>query len=74
MELLLRRLGARRDGVTFAMVGREIRATTEDAYGDSWSREERVEGARRAVFELLAEVCGGAPELELDWFAVGRFG
>ncbi|HWG09186.1 MAG TPA: hypothetical protein VN672_09285 [Solirubrobacteraceae bacterium] len=74
MELLLRRLGPRRDEVSFALVGAELRATTDDGEGYSWSREERVDVARRAIFDMLVEVCADAPELEAEWFAVGRFG
>jgi hypothetical protein len=72
MELLLRRLGAGRDGVSFAMAGAEIRATTDEAAGDSWSREARAEAARRAIFDLIEETCRSAPELESDWFAVSH--
>ena len=74
MELLLRRLGARRDEITFAMVGTEIRATTDEAEGDSESREARVEASRRAVFDLIDEACRDSPELESGWFAVSHLG
>jgi hypothetical protein len=72
MELLLRRLGARRDEVSFAMVGTEIRAMTDEAEGDSQSRDSRVEASRRAVFELVDEACRNAPELQSGWFAVSH--
>jgi hypothetical protein len=72
MELLLRRLGARRDEVSFAMVGTEIRATTDEAEGDSQSRDSRVEVSRRAVFDLIDETCRDAPELQSGWFAVSH--
>jgi hypothetical protein len=72
MELLLRRLGARRDEVSFAMVGAEIRATTDEAEGDSQSRDSRVEASRRAVFDLIDEACRDAPELQSGWFAVSH--
>jgi hypothetical protein len=72
MELLLRRLGARREEVSFAMSGIEIRAMTEDSEGDAESREARVEAARRALFDLVDEVCRSAPELESVWFAVSH--
>ncbi|MEA2225046.1 MAG: hypothetical protein QOE67_328 [Solirubrobacteraceae bacterium] len=70
MELLLRRLGAERDEVSFAMSGVEIAATSPDGEGDSTIREARIEVARRAIFDIIDEVCGSAPELESDWFAV----
>jgi hypothetical protein len=72
MELLLRRLGARRDEVSFAMVGTEIRATTDEGEGASESRDSRVEASRRAVFDLVDETCRNAPELESGWFAVSH--
>jgi len=74
MELLLRRLGAQRDEVSFAMVGAEIRATWEERDGDSTAREDRVEIERRATVDLLCDVCERAPELESDWFAVSYLG
>jgi hypothetical protein len=72
MELLSRRLGARREGVTFAMVGTEIRATTDESEGDSESRASRIEASRRAMFDLIEEACRAAPELESGWFAVSH--
>jgi hypothetical protein len=70
MELLLRRLGAQRDEISFEMVGAEIRAATDDGIGDSTTQESRVEIARQDIFEIVSEVCDEAPELEADWFAV----
>ncbi len=70
MELLLRRLGDRRDEVSFAMTGAEIAATTEADDGTGATRETRAEVGRQAIFEIVDEVCRGAPELESDWFAV----
>jgi hypothetical protein len=70
MELLLRRLGARRDELTFAMDGDAITAISEEHEGDSSTRDERIEMERRAIVDLLVDVCDGAPELESDWFAV----
>lgn len=54
------------------MVGTEIRATTDDAEGDSESRASRVEAGRRAMFDLIEEACRDAPELESGWFAVSH--
>lgn len=70
MELLLRRLGSQVDEVSFAMVGDEIGATSPEADGDSMTREMRVEVERRAIVDLIHDVCEHAPELESDWFAV----
>jgi len=74
MELLLRRLGAQADEVSFAMVGDEIRATSGEASGDSTTREERVAVQREAVLDLIRDVCERAPELESNWFAVSYLG
>lgn len=70
MELLLRRLGAQRDEVSFAMVGAEIWATCGERDDSSRTRGERAEIERRAIVDLLSEVCERSPELEADWFAV----
>ena len=74
MELLLRRLGAQADEVSFAMVGDEIRATPGEANGDSTTREMRVAVQREAVLDLIRDVCERAPELESNWFAVSYLG
>ena len=74
IELLLRRLGAQADEISFAMVGAEIRATSAEALGDSTTRETRVEVERQAIVELIRDVCERAPELESDWFAVSYLG
>jgi len=39
----------------------------------SMERDERAEIGRRAVLDIVCDVCESAPELELDWFAVGFF-
>jgi hypothetical protein len=72
MELLLRRLGAQTDDFSFAMAGGEIRATSDERYGDSTTRETRVEVEREAIVDLIRDVCERAPELESDWFAVSH--
>ena len=70
MELLLRRLGAQRGDLSFAMARAEIAATSEEDEGDSETREARIETGRRAVFNVVEEACESAPELESGWFAV----
>jgi hypothetical protein len=70
LELLCARLGAGRDGVSFTKVGGEIRAMTQEDAPVSMTRDERLEIGRRAVLELVRDVCDGAPELKSDWFAV----
>ncbi len=70
VDVLWARLGASRDGVSFAKLGSEIRATTGEDAPVSMTRDERLEVGRSAVLELVQEVCDGAPELKSDWFAV----
>jgi hypothetical protein len=70
LDLLCARLGARRDGVSFAKVGGQIRAATQEDAPVSMTRDERLEIGRRAVLELVRDACDGAPELKSDWFAV----
>ena len=74
MELLLRRLGAQRDEVSFAMVGSDISASWPEGEGSVVDREARVELARQAILDLVIESCERAPELESDWFAVSYVG
>ena len=74
MELLLRRLGAQADEISFAMGRDEITATSPESHGDSTTREIRVEVARQAIVDLIRDVCERAPELESDWFAVSYMG
>jgi hypothetical protein len=70
MELLLRRLGHRINDVSFVMDSGAIIAACEQEEGDREVREARIEVTRRAVFDLVDEVCAGSPELDSDWFAV----
>ena len=74
MELLLRRIGDRRGEVSFAQAGAEVIATSEDDEGDAQDREGRIALGRRAVFDIIDEVCERAPELESDWYAVSYIG
>jgi len=74
MELLLRRLGAQADDISFAMVRDGITATSPESDGDSTTREIRVEVERQAIVDLIRDVCERAPELESDWFAVSYLG
>ena len=74
MELLLRRLGAQADDISFAMVRDGIMATSPESHGDSTTREIRVGVERQAIVDLIRDVCERAPELESDWFAVRYLG
>jgi len=76
LDLLWLRLDCNRDdvrnhdGVRFAKVDAELRATWREDAPLSMERPEREELGRRAVLSILCEVCEGAPELRSDWYAV----
>jgi hypothetical protein len=65
---------ARTEDVSFAKVGGEIRATWGHGEGSRATRDERVEAERRAVFEIVCEICERDALLKSDWFAVGPLG
>ena len=70
MDLLWQRLDASRDETSFAKVGAEIRATWGEDAPASMERDEREELGRRAILDIMIDVCERAPELNSDWFAV----
>lgn len=70
LELLWQQLGSDRDEVSFSKVGAEITAMTGEDAPVSMTRDERSEIGRRAILDLVREVCDEAPELRSDWFAV----
>jgi hypothetical protein len=58
------------EGAVFARGRGEISANWGDDEYSRAVREERMEPERRAVLEAVCEVCGRAPELESDWYAI----
>jgi hypothetical protein len=70
LDLLSTRIGRSRDDVRFARVGGEIRANLDRDDPVSMTNDERTDIGRRAVLEIVADVCERTPELKLDWFAV----
>jgi hypothetical protein len=70
LELLTQRLGARRDEVSFAKVGVQIWATWQADAPVSMTHDERADIGRRAVLDVVCDVCDGVPGLTSDWFAV----
>lgn len=70
LDRLCARVGARHDGVSFAKVGHEIRVMTPEDAPVSMTRDERIEIGRRALLDLVRDVCEGSPELKSDWFAI----
>jgi hypothetical protein len=72
LEQLFARLGARRSGVTFKMVGTQIRASYGGDPPVYMTRDERVEIARRAVLDVVIEACSDNPPLDAEWYAVSE--
>ncbi len=70
LDLLWQRLGTSHDEVSFTKVDAEIRATWGEDAPVSMERDERAELGRRAVLDIVIDVCERAPELNSDWFAV----
>jgi hypothetical protein len=70
IDVLAERIGSRRKGVSFRRVGDEIRVNIDRDDPVHMTQDERVDIGRRAVLEIVADLCERDPELELDWFAV----
>jgi hypothetical protein len=70
LDLLWQQLGSEREEVSFERLSGEISATTGEDAPVSMTRDERVHIGRRAVLDIVREVCEEAPELRSDWFAV----
>ncbi|HEX4466742.1 MAG TPA: hypothetical protein VH025_06105, partial [Solirubrobacteraceae bacterium] len=70
IELLSERLNGRREDVMFARVGTELRANVDRDEPVSMTSDERREIGRRAVLEIIGEVCERTPALKFDWYAV----
>jgi hypothetical protein len=70
LDLLSARVGASRDGISFAKVGHYVRAMTPEDAPVSVTRDERIEIGRRRVLDMVREVCESSTELKSDWFAV----
>jgi hypothetical protein len=71
LELLWKRVQGRRfEEISFKRSSREIRASTGHDSPMSMERDEREQIGRTSVLNCLAEICEGACELHLDWFAV----
>jgi hypothetical protein len=72
LQLLWERLDGRRfDEVSFNRAGHAIDASIGREAPISMERDEREEVGRLAVLERLREICDDAPELRLEWFAIG---
>jgi len=72
LDLLWPALPQKRDQVSFARVGNEVRATWGEDAPVSMERDERVEMGRRAILGILRDVCDRTPELKFEWYAVSE--
>ena len=70
LDLLFERLGPSREDFRFAKPGVAIIATWGSEAPVTMERDERVEVGRRAVWDLVSEVCEGRPDLKAAWYAV----
>jgi hypothetical protein len=70
LDLLSQQLGADRDGARFAKGAAEIRATWGEDAPVSMERDVREEIGRRAVLDIVLDVCERTPQLSPDWFAI----
>jgi hypothetical protein len=70
LEALWQQLDGNRDDARFAKADTEITVTWGEDAPISMERDEREEIGRRAVLDIVRDVCARAPELESDWFAV----
>jgi hypothetical protein len=72
LDLLMQKLGTERSKVSFSKSNSEIRASWNGYRASSTTPEEHGEIGRRAVLDIVREVCELTPGLQLDWFAVSR--
>jgi hypothetical protein len=70
LDQLWQHLGTERQEMSFQKLSGEITVTPGADAPVSMTRDERVHIGRRAVLDVLREVCEEAPELRSDWFAV----
>jgi hypothetical protein len=70
LDLLWQQLGSEREAMSFERLPDEITAITDGDAPVSMTRDERIHIGRRAVLDIVREVCEEAPELRSDWFAV----
>jgi hypothetical protein len=74
LDRLTALIGTRREDISFARVGKEIRADLDRDEPVAMTHDERADIGRRAVLEIVEEICERTPELNLDWFAVSPAG
>jgi hypothetical protein len=72
LDLLWARVGEGHADARFSKGVGEISADWGEDAPVSMESDEREEVGRRAVLDVLDEICERAPELKLDWYAVSR--
>jgi hypothetical protein len=71
LDVLLQRLGERRDEVSFSKSGAsEITAVWGGDVSSSMTHDEQVQFGRHLVLDMVRDVCDEMPPLDFDWFAV----
>ena len=70
MDLLWQRLGTGGGDVRFSRPGVAIIATWMSEAPVTMERDERKEVGRRAVWDIVSDVCEGVAGLNANWFAV----
>lgn len=70
LDRLLAKLGPERENVRFTKAGSELRADWRG--GASAMSHEQSEMGRRAVFEMVRDICERSPGLDVEWFAVSK--
>ncbi len=70
LDRLWQQLGPRREEMSFARVGAEIKVELDEDAPVAMTRDERVDAGRRVVLELVTDICEATPGLQADWFAV----
>lgn len=70
LDSLWDQISRRHEDVSFARRSSAIVATWQGELAAGSERNERAELGRLRVLEVLTDVCGQSPQLELGWYAV----
>ncbi len=70
LEMLWQHLEGHHGNVSFVKEGPKIQARPLEDAPVAMTSDERAAVGRRAVLDLVREICERSPELNCDWFAV----
>lgn len=70
LDLLAEPIAGRRGDAYFKRAGSCIAARLDRDDPVAMTQDERAEIGRRAVLEIIGDVCERTPGLKLDWYAV----